>query len=462
MIAARAQLGRSNRFSFYGMQFSAQPLTSRRHGGFRATALAAACLIVACCAILVSASGARAASVSGSLTALQSEGTIDAAKAKTARTTYWAARSLRKRLSGARQVPLTNQLRLLESLAKKNRITADRVTPLFTQLQVNVDWFGSKGPAVIGTRSRFGDSKIYYQYFDAWGWQFHPLANFGKLNALWTDKSAGARRALSKMAYELISFGVNRGGALTWEYYFPFSGSPAPFISSISQGTAIQSLARSGNALKDANITAAATEGSKAFNVSVPTGLKLPRDGGLHFLGYSGNRNEIIFNMFAQALDGLHDYATITDDASAKSLYEQGLIAARVELPKSDTGAWSLYELGGAESNLNYHQVLVEFLKRLCEDTNEARFCGLHDRLESYLTTAPTVTGISKKIRNGRIYVTFTLSKVSTVTVRTPGGGTATAVVARGKHRFSVKKAGSSTATISVRDLAGNITQASK
>jgi hypothetical protein len=308
----------------------------------------------------------------------------------------------------------------------------------------------------------FGESRIIYQYFAGWGWQFHPLANFSKLNAVWTDKSAGARRYLSKEAYELISFGVNRGGALTWEYYFPFSGSPAVFISSISQGTAIQALARSGNALKDPNITAAATQGAKAFGVAAPTGLKLARDGGLHFIGYSGNRKEIIFNMFAQALDGLHDYSVITDDVEAKSLYEQGLVAARVELPQSDTGAWSLYELGGLESNLNYHQVLVEFLNRLCEDTEEALFCNLHARQKSYLTTPPTVTRISKKLRGGRIYVTFTLSKVSTVTVRTPGGGTAVATVSRGKRVFSVKKGRSTAVTIAVRDLAGNTAQASK
>lgn len=426
---------------------------------YRNARLAAVFVLIAA-ALLVTAGRAPAATVSASLTKLQSAGQIDAAKAGAARKTYHDARSLRKRLSGARQLPLTNQLRTIESLAKKNRITGDRVTPLFTQLQVNVDWFSSRGPGAGDMR--FGEGLIIYRYFAGWGWMFHPLANFSKLNANWTNKSAGARRGLSRYAYELINWGVNRGGALTWEYYFPFSGSPAPFISSISQGTAIQALARSGNALKDQNITNVATAGARAFGIAAPTGLKINRDGGLHFLGYSGNRREIIFNMFAQALDGLHDYSEITDDAQARSLYEQGLIAARVELPQSDTGAWSFYELGGSESNLNYHQVLIEFMVRMCEDTKEAVFCNLHDRLASYLTTRPSVTGISKKIRSGRIYVTFTLSKVSTVTVRTPGGGTASATVYRGKRVFSVKKNHSNAVTITAKDLAGNSAQVSK
>lgn len=420
-------------------------------------------LALAAITFLFAADRAQAATVSASLTKLQKAGLIDPAKASTARKSYHAARSLRKRLRGSRQRPLTNQLRTIEYLAKKNRIKADRVTPLFTQLQINVDWFRTKRPAAVGTRSRFGKSLIYYQYFGGWGWQFHPLANFSKLNANWTRaKTVGAQRGLSRFAYELISFGANRGGALTWEYYFPFAGSSAPFISSISQGTAIQALARSGNKLKDPNITSAATAGSRAFNVKAPTGLKVYRNGGLHFLGYSGSRRLYIFNIFAQSLDGLHDYAEITGDAKARAVYERGLVAARVELPKSDTGAWSLYSMRGAESNLNYHRELIEFMFRMCENTREAVFCDLHTRLASYLTTSPTVTRISKKVRRGRIYVTFRLSKVSTITVRTPGGGRSIATVARGKRVFSVKKGRSNAVTIFAKDLAGNTAQASK
>ena len=77
-------------------------------------------------------------------------------------------------------------------------------------------------------------------------------------------------------------------------------------------------------------------------------------------------------------------------------------------------------------------------------------------RLASYLTTKPTVTGISKKVRSGRIYVTFTLSKISTITVRATGGGTSIATVYRGKRVFSVKKGSSNAVTITAKDLAGN------
>lgn len=398
------------------------------------------------------------ASVTGTLAQLQQAGSLTAEDAAAARTNYLAARSLRKRSKGANRLPLTNQLRTIETLARKKRLSADRVRPLFSQLQVNVEWFKTRGPAAVGTRSRFGSSRIYYQYFAGWGWQFHPLANFSQLNAVWSNKSSGARSALGKFAHELIGFGVVRGGALTWEYYFPFSGSSAPYISSISQGTAIQSLARAGQALVDPTISDAAARAVRAFGVRAPTGLRIDRDGGYHYLGYSGNRKLVIFNMFAQALNGLYTYVSITNDPVGRSLLEQGLAAARVELPKSDTGAWSLYAERGSESNLNYHQVLIDFLVVLCKNSDEALFCDLRTRLASYLTAPPEITNVTVRKRGRFVLVSFKLSKISTVTVSKRGGQSRTVTVARGKRVFKLSKAGSKTVTIFARDLAGNTT----
>lgn len=404
---------------------------------------------------------ASASRVSTAINGLQATGQLDPTLARSAKSSYNAARSLRKRLRGSRQQPLTNQIRTIDRLTRKRRLTADRVRPLFTQLQVNVDWFRANGPARVGTRSRFSGSRIYYQYFSGWGWQFHPLANFGRLNAVWMGNSSAARRALGQYAHELISFAVNRGGALTWEYYFPFSGSSAPFISSISQGTAIQSLARAGAALGDPAINAAAMQAARAFAVRAPTGLRVPMDGGSYFAGYSGNRHEVIFNMFVQALIGMHDYLQLIPDTQAEAVYQQGLVTARAILPKSDTGAWSLYELGGRESNLNYHLLLTGFLKNLCADTAEAEFCDLHARMERYVTEPPTITKVKKRVRRGRLYVSFALSKVSTVTVRS-GRRQAVATVGYGKHTFSVARRTIGAVTITAKDLAGNTVQIQK
>ena len=60
----------------------------------------------------------------------------------------------------------------------------------------------------------------------------------------------------------------------------------------------------------------------------------------------------------------------ITRTRSALKLFEAGDAEARVEMPHYDTGAWSLYDQY-SESNLNYHELLTEFLQHLCERTRK-------------------------------------------------------------------------------------------
>ncbi|MBK5231298.1 MAG: hypothetical protein JJE27_09025, partial [Thermoleophilia bacterium] len=354
---------------------------------------------------------------SGAIGQLQNSGAISAEQAADARGAYRDARVVRRHASGASRIAMSYQIRTVESLARVNRITGDRVRPLFETLQRNADWFRTNGPRPYGTDDRFGDSRIIYQYFPGEGWQFHPLSNFAKLNAIWTVKSKPARRALGEYAHELIGWAVNRGGALTWEYYFPFSGSRAPFISSISQGTAIQALARAGNALQDPTITDAARQAVLAFDTPAPVGLKVVRDVGNHYLGYSGNPRLMILNMFLQSLDGLHDYSLITDDAKAWDLYREGLKGARRDTADSDTGAWSLYSVGGSESDLHYHQLVTDFLLKLCGETSEDVFCSTRAHFDAYTHEPPRITDVAAKVRRKRVFVTFRLSKISTVTV---------------------------------------------
>lgn len=423
----------------------------------RAAAVGGAFLALLLTTLVALPSSADAASVSSSISKLQQAGLIDLDKANSARRSYRDARVIRRRLKGSRRTAMNHQIRTVERLARKNRITADRVTPLFETLKNNADWFKKNGPARTGTDRRFKRTgRIIFQYFAGNGWEFHPLSNFSKLNAVWTDKSAPARRALGKYAHELIAWGVNRSGALTWEYYFPFAGSSAPFISSISQGTAIQALARAGNATADPTITQAAQRAVHSFDVRAPHGLKVQRNPGYHYVGYSGNRRTLILNMFLQSLDGLHDYSIITDDQNAWRLYREGLKAARRDTRASDTGAWSLYSVRGRESTLSYHNLVTGFLEKLCGSTKETIFCATHTNFVGYRSTKPKIRSIKKRVKGRRIHVYFKLSKISTVKLEAKNGGTTIATVGRGKRRFSVKRGRSRAIKLTATDLAGN------
>ena len=68
---------------------------------------------------------------------------------------------------------------------------------------------------------------------------------------------------------------------------------------------------------------------------------------------------------------GIYDYTAITKDPLGLQLFEAGDAEARARsCPTYDTGAWSLYDQYG-ESDLNYHELLTEFLQHLCERTRK-------------------------------------------------------------------------------------------
>ncbi|MBJ7355058.1 MAG: hypothetical protein JHC98_09550 [Thermoleophilaceae bacterium] len=372
---------------------------SRAHRLLLVCALAS---LLAACGLTLGTSQAHAAGpVERSLKALAHRGEISRSRARWALRVYTKARilssSLNKPIKGSspqararrdrvktRRGPMNWQIRMIQSMARKHRISGDRLAPLFSTVGNNTRWFRHNGPAAAGTDRRFGNSRIIFQYFAGIGWQFHPLSNFAKLNAIWTVDTPPSRRAQRKFARELIRWGVKRNGALTWEYYFSFSGSPAPWISALSQGTAIQSLARVGYRMHNRSMLRAAKLGSRSFNQPATRGVRVRRDGGFHFLGYSGAPRLIILNMFLGSLDGLHDYSIINNDRHARHLYRKGVAAAMVETPKFDTGSWSLYSLSGERSDAHYHDLTIYFLDKLCKDTKKDVFCDTRDKFKSY------------------------------------------------------------------------------
>lgn len=424
---------------------------------------------VTCCTLalvaIAFAPGTAAAATpwSNAIGDLEQAGSITAELAADARHAQLDARKTRKKRKGASRTAVSYVIKVSDSIARDGRLTAGRVRPLTMILQRNADWFSSNGPAAAGTDRRFGDSRIIYQYFAGMGWQIHPLSNFAKLNAVWTDKSKPARRALGEYAHELIDYAVNRGGFLTWEYYFNFGGGRPPWTSGISQGTAVQALARSGDALDDKAITAAGKDAVGAFTTDAPTGVRHASGDGPHFLIYSFNRRLMVLNGFLQALNGLRDYALIANDDNAYQLYLTALETARKQTPQSDTGAWSLYSVGGAESTLHYHLLLRDFLGNICDNNREQVFCGARDNFTAYTKQDPTITKLKARRKGRKVVVRFRLSKKSRVSVTARRGGAvaggSSASVGYGVRVFAFKapkKAGVYEIRVSATDLSGN------
>jgi hypothetical protein len=119
---------------------------------------------------------------------------------------------------------------------------------------------------------------------------------------------------------------------------------------------------------------------------------------GTMYAEYTYAPSDRILNGFIQSLVGLYDYTSITKDPLGLALFEAGDAEARAIVPLYDTGAWSMYDQFG-ESDLNYHELLTEFLQHLCERT------GKGEPIEpatppvastpSTTTTTPGTTGTS-------------------------------------------------------------------
>jgi hypothetical protein len=112
----------------------------------------------------------------------------------------------------------------------------------------------------------------------------------------------------------------------------------------------------------------AAQEALGIFKTPPPSGVRVASSLGAHYLEYTYAPTDRILNGEIQALVGLYDYTSITRDPVGLALFEAGDAEERVRTPLYDTGAWSMYDQFG-ESDLNYHELLTEFLQHLCERT---------------------------------------------------------------------------------------------
>ncbi len=87
---------------------------------------------------------------------------------------------------------------------------------------------------------------------------------------------------------------------------------------------------------------------------------------GAHYLIYSFAPGERVLNSFIQSLVALYDYAGLANSDDGRALFAAGQAEAQLEVPRYDTGAWSMYDLT-SESDLSYHTLLRDFLSHLCD-----------------------------------------------------------------------------------------------
>lgn len=288
------------------------------------------------------------------------------------RGTYLDAKRLLGKLSGSRRIGMRAPLVHLERIAKAGSLTSGRVPALMLTVQRNRQAWCCDPLPRNGQRRTFGASQLVWQHYLGQGWQIQWLATFGKANALWSFKKKDDE--LRALLDEAVALAAPRAGGIAWEYLFAFGGGSPPWASGMAQATGIQSLSRAAVRLKEPAYFEAARSALGIFQTKPPAGVRVDvAPGRSHYLLYSYARGQRVLNGFNQAVNGLHDFATLANDAEGRELYARGVKQLAAELPRYDTGGWSRYQVGGRASDVGYHKLARDFLRGLCERTRADR-----------------------------------------------------------------------------------------
>jgi D-glucuronyl C5-epimerase C-terminus len=412
-------------------------------------------LLLAFVAVVVSPSPARAGApedyraVAQGLERAVTLGRLLPEEAVEYRGVAWRAATLTRRLPRVRAASVAAVLGDVARL--RGAYDQPRALALFSMLDMNVRYLGTADVPPPGSDVRDADG-VVYRAFSGHGLQFHPLANFARLNSL----VAGRRLAEADvLAAALLDRAVGSGGGIAWEYYFPFGGGRAPWTSGMAQAVAAQALARA-DYLEDAR---------RAY-VAIPGRLLISLAAGPWARLYSFS-SLVVLNAHLQAAISLADYARLARDPGAEDLAARMRASAVALLPRFDTGYWSLYALRGGEAQLGYHRYVVSLLGRLGAQTGEPFWGRWRDRFALYAVQPPLVRParreptIVRAPRNLRAVarLSFWLSKLSLVTLNV-AGTSQSAWLRQGFHalpwRPGRRPAGSYRASIAAVDLAGN------
>ena len=375
---------------------------------------------------------------------------------------YNGALAVEKRLRGTRRTELAAVTETLHDIAASHQLTPSRLPALMATLAANRQWWTSGPLLAADQRVEFAGSELLWEYYPGQGIQLQVLGSFGKADGLYTG-GASDYPAMEQLLAELIPLAAQRGGGLTWEYYFSFDGGSPPWTSAMSQATGLEALTRAYQATENPYYLNVATRALPVFGVAPPTGVSVRTPRGTRFLQYTFAPQTAIINAFLQTLIGLYDFAQASGNKTAAALFAAGNAEAQAEVPAYNTGAWSLYQ-PGVEDDLSYHELVTGFLAQLCERTSAPVYCTTAQDFQTDLTTPPALTQLTTRAgTNAGFALRFRLSKSSHVgVVITQGTKTVFATSASfpyGVDNFTVprlRQAGTYGVVLTATDLAGN------
>jgi hypothetical protein len=187
---------------------------------------------------------------------------------------------------------------------------------------------------------------------------------------------------------------------IAWEYLFPIFGGRPPWISGLSQATAVQALTRAAAKLGRPDLLGVAGGSASAFAFPPPAGVRSRVGrGAVWFVLYSFAPRQRVLNAHLDALAALFDLAQASGNVVAKISYDRGLLAAQRRIRGFDTGKWSKYANPGALADLNYHVLNTTLAGEVCKRSGDPRICGAADSFARELERRCPRVGVAADAR---------------------------------------------------------------
>src|SRR3954471_16680576 len=300
-------------------------------------------------------------------------------------------------LQGVRGREMAAAITVAGSIAKRGQLTVGRMPAVFLTLARNAQWWAANGPPAAGSpgengargrrckplpararaaRISFPGSELVFQYYPGLGLQLQVNGTWGRANALFGSSNPAFWARGAALLGELLPLGNLRAGVLAWEYEFPIFGGRPPWVSALSQATAVQALTRAAGRLGRPDLLNVAGAAAGAFAFSPPAGVRVALGGGMSWFAlYSFAPGLRVLNAQLDAVAALFDFAQASGDPHARDAYAAGLLAVHRRIHDFDTGVWSKYANPGALADLNYHVLNTTLAQAVCQRSADGAIC---------------------------------------------------------------------------------------
>lgn len=235
-------------------------------------------------------------------------------------------------------------------------------------------------------------------YHGVIGLQYNPIAvaQWGLANYnlfCQTDEEIRWKKSLKAADWLVANLEQNHQGRWVWNHHFDWDYRDtlrAPWYSGLAQGQGVSLLLRAHARSGNEKYKQAAEQAFVALTCPISEGGVLFEDGekNLWIEEYLVDPPTHILNGFIWALWGVFDYWLARADSEAKAIFDRGVSTLIHNLPRFDTGYWSLYEQSGTRLKMLaspfYHRLHIVQLRAMSRMTGDARFEAIAERWDGY------------------------------------------------------------------------------